>query len=340
IEGQVMVDLAEVAVRTFGVSRAERVLEVEFDDLEDLARKVFELNRKRVAGKTFAVRVRRSGSHEWRSSDAERSIGRMLLDFSAGVNLDDPEVTVRLYVRGERALVAKHAWEGQDGLPIGTQDRALVLLSGGIDSPVAAWMMMRRGCPIDILHFQLDCAQADHALAVGYELVDGWGYGADAQLHVIDFQATKDALHTEVRPGLRQVLLKVLMTQVAGRLANRLQIPMLVTGDSLGQVSSQTSAHLVAVDHFSDLAILRPLVALPKEEIVSRARQIGTYELSIRGKEVCDLSEGKPVATAASVGRLEGALENLDGPLLNEAEASWTTGPADDWHPGATLTAA
>ena len=212
-----------------------------------------------------------------------------------------------------------------------------MLLSGGIDSPVAAWMMLRRGCPIDILHFQLDCAQADHALAVGFELVEGWGQGADAQLHVVDFQPVKEALHSHVRPGLRQVLLKVLMTQAAGRLAERIQIPMLVTGDSLGQVSSQTSSHLVAVDYFADLPILRPLVALPKEEIVGRARGIGTYELSIRGKEVCDLSEGKPVATAASAGRLQGALENLDERLLDDAVASWTTLAARDWHPGATL---
>ena len=237
-----------------------------------------------------------------------------------------------------RAGVVSQSWPGPGGLPIGTQSPCLLMLSGGIDSPVAGWMMLRRGCPIDMLHFQLECNQADHALAVGHQLAERWGHGADVTMHVINFEPIKKELSAAVHPRLRQVLLKQLMTEAAHRVAQRLDLPLIVNGDSLGQVSSQTGANLIEIDRYAQAPLLRPLLAMTKQEIVDRARQIGTYELSTRAREVCDLSEGRPVETAAPTYRLRQGMKQLREGLIDDALATWESVPAAEWIPGVPLT--
>lgn len=333
-----LVGAGEVAARTFGVNRVEWVQPVEFETREQLAKLVAEAARERIIGKKFAVRVRRHGSHDWSSNDAEIDIGALLLDDSAGVDLSNPEVTVTVHVHGERALVVNHAVPGPDGLPLGTQRSVLALLSGGIDSPVAAWMMMRRGCPVDFLHLKLDCSVSDHALVVGDDLVRRWGNGQDSRFHVVDFQDIKDQLQDRLRSGVRQVVLKQLMLAAAARVAQRFGTQLLVTGDSLGQVSSQTAAHLAEIDAYVNFPTLRPLVGMTKDEIVTRSRQVGTYELSIRAREVCDLSGGHPVDTRASATTLGRERRKLDDTILDSALGAWESVAARDWAPGVPLT--
>ena len=245
---------------------------------------------------------------------------------------------IGIRVEGKSAGVVAKSWDGPSGLAVGTQSRALVLLSGGIDSPVAAWMMMRRGCPIDMLHFQLECNQADHALAVGHGLTTAWGHGANTTFHVINFEPVKKEISASVHPRLRQVILKQLMTEAAHHAAERVEIPLVVTGDSLGQVSSQTAANLVEIDRYAGAPVLRPLLTFTKQEIVDRARQIGTYELSTRAREVCDLSEGRPVETAAPTQRLMHSMGKLRTGLIDDALATWESIPAAEWMPGVPLT--
>ncbi len=327
----------EIAARVFGFDRIDRVHQIPAPNLEELAENVRDIAAAAVEGKTFAARVRRNGNHEWRSQDAEIAIGNALYDISAGVDLTNPQVTVRVRVNANRAVVVSNSWPGPGGLPVGTQSPCLVMLSGGIDSPVAAWMMMRRGCPIDMLHFQLECNQADHALAVGHQLAAGWAHGADVNLHVIDFEPIKKELSSAVHPRLRQVLLKQLMTEAAYRVARDLELPLIVNGDSLGQVSSQTAANLIEIDKYAKAPLLRPLLALTKQEIVDRARQIGTYELSTKAREVCDLSEGKRVETAARTHRLRQGMGQLREGLIDDAIATWESVPASQWIPGMPL---
>jgi thiamine biosynthesis protein ThiI len=334
-------DAAAIAVsRVFGIDRIDRIETIGAPSLDALAVNVAALAEPRVAGKTFAVRVRRNGIHEWKSRQAEIAIGNALYDASAGVDLTNPQVTVRVRVEGSKASVVSKSWAGPGGLPLTTQSPCLVMLSGGIDSPVAAWMMMRRGCPIHLLHFQLECNQADHALAVGHQLASQWGHGADINLHVIDFEPIRKELNAAAQPRLRQVLLKQLMTKTAHQVAQRLDLPFIVNGDSLGQVSSQTAANLVEVDKYAQAPLLRPLIAHTKQEIVDRARKIGTYELSTKAREVCDLSQGHRVETAAATFRLRKGMSELRSGLIDDALATWESVPAADWFPGVPLTPA
>lgn len=326
------------ASRVFGVDRVDLLTHVEAPTLEALTVAVDRVVGEAVSGKSFAVRVRRTGRHEWRSKDAEIAIGNALIGRSGGVDLTSPELLIPVRVEDTSAGVVANSWPGPSGLAVGTQSPALVLLSGGIDSPVAGWMMMRRGCPIDMLHFQLECNQADHALAVGHGLATRWGHGTNTTLHVVNFEPVKKEISAAVHPRLRQVILKQLMTEAARRIAQRLEIPLVVTGDSMGQVSSQTAANLIEIDRYAGGSVLRPLLTFTKQEIVDWARRIGTYELSTRAREVCDLSEGRPVETAAPTERLMHSMGKLRAGLVDDALVTWESIPADEWFPGVPLT--
>ncbi len=328
--------VTEAACRVFGVASVDRVVELAGTDLEDLASEIAARAAPRVAGRTFAVRVRRRGRHEWRSPDLAARAGALLCAAGGTVDLGNPEETVQVTVLDERAFLVEEHHAGPGGLPLGSQDPVLALVSGGFDSAVAAWMLMSRGSPVEYVHFTLNCAQSDHALAVAHTLWERWGAGTVPMVHLVEFQPVKEALLAEVRPQMRQVALKVLMSRAAERIAAERRITALVTGDALGQVSSQTLPHLVAVSRAVRIPILRPLLGMRKEEIIARARRIGTAEISARAREVCDLSEGGPVATSATLGQVAGASAQVPDALMEDAVATRKTFALGDWSPGTT----
>lgn len=328
-------DATVATLRTvFGVASVDTVVEVPFADVETLASSIARVNVARVGTQTFAARVKRRGSHDWTSMDLARAIGTQLVASGGSVDLTNPDVEVSVAVLDQRAYVVTDHQKGPGGLPLGTQDRVLCLISGGFDSVVAAWMLMSRGCPVDFVHFTLNCAQSDHALAVAREMWSAWGHGTDPTVHLVEFQPVKDALLDNVESRMRQVTLKVMMARAASCIADDAGISALVTGDAMGQVSSQTLPHLVAVSQESSTPILRPLLGLPKETIIDLARTVGTAELSARAKEVCDLSEGRPVATAAGRDSINESVHSLPDVVLADALATRKTFKLADWSPG------
>lgn len=322
------------ALSVFGLSSVDTVRSIAFDDIEDLARSVAQITSGEVDGHTFAARVKRRGTHEWNSMDLARLIGAELYSQSTGVDLTNPEVEVHVTVLDQRAFLVIDHQKAAGGLPLGTQDRVLCLVSGGFDSVVAAWMLMSRGCPVDFVHFSLNCAQSDHALAVARELWTQWGHGTEPVVHLVEFQPVKDALYEHVDPRMRQVGLKVMMARAASEIAQDAGITALVTGDALGQVSSQTLPHLVAVSRSVETPILRPLLGLPKESIIDLARMVGTAELSARAQEVCDLSGGGLVATAASEVEIAETVDRIPDEVLADVVATRKVFDLRDWTPG------
>lgn len=333
-------DEPTAVARVFGVQRVERLRELAWsgDGLDPLAAVVADAAADRVVGRSFAVRVQRTGQHDFRSLDVEAEAGRRLEPGADGVDLTDPDVTVRVLVRDDAAWLRDRRTAGPGGLPLGVQQPALALLSGGFDSAVAAWQLLRRGSPVDLLHVQLRCAQRDHALAVGGELFRRWGAGHDPRAWIVDFEPVERGLRTEVAPQHRQLVLKRLMFRVADRVAERAGIPALVSGDAVGQVSTQTLTNLAAVDRASERLVLRPLAGWDKHEIVTRAHELGVGELAARAQEVCDLSGGSPVVIAASADRAAELEADLPDGLVDEALASLRTIRIADWHPGAEPT--
>jgi tRNA uracil 4-sulfurtransferase len=336
IEGEDLDAAAEVAARTFGVQRVSMTRLVPAGNLDELAAAVGEAAGDRVAGHTFAVRVKKRTPQRWRTQDAERQLGSALYDRSTGVNLTQPEVLVRVEVVREQGFLVDRVLEGPDGLPLRTQDRSLALISGGFDSVVAAWMMMRRGSPMHFVHFTLDCAETGHALAVAHTMCERWGHGDKPVVHVVDFQGVKNALLDRIDGRFRQVVLKQLMITAANRVAEELGIDALVTGEALGQVSSQTLKNLAEIDRVSDRLVLRPLAGHNKQEIIDWSRRIGSHDISARTIEVCDLSDG-PVSVAARRDQLRAAHERLPDDLVDEALATREWIPVAEFMPGEPL---
>jgi len=324
----------EACSTVFGIASVDTVAELSFTDFDDLVLAIADATEDRIQDTTFAVRPKRRGNHSWRSPDLAIAVGSLLVERGGRVDLTNPGVEIGIRILDDRAfLVADHV-EGPGGLPLGTQGPVLCLLSGGFDSVVAAWMLMSRGCPVDFVHFSLNCAQSDHALAVGRELWNRWGHGSDPTVHLVEFQPVKDALFADVDSRMRQVTLKVMMAKAADEIARTTSTSALLTGDSIGQVSSQTLPHLVAVSAASLTPILRPLSGLPKETIIDFARRVGTAELSARAQEVCDLSEGQPVATSAGGREINESADRIPEQVLADSLITAKTFKLRDWAPG------
>ena len=327
-------DIKAAAESVFGIASVDTVVEIPFSSLEDLAMSVARLSAERVGSGTFSVRAKRSGDHSWQSIDLARLAGSHLVASGGRVDLTNPETEVRVTILDARAFLVVDHTLGAGGLPLGTQDPVLCLVSGGFDSVVAAWMLMSRGCPVEFVHFALNCAQSDHALAVARELWARWGHGTDPMVHVVEFQPVKDALLTHVDSRMRQVTLKVMMATAASQIAEERNIAALVTGDAMGQVSSQTLPHLVAASEAATIPIFRPLLGLPKQSIIDLARRVGTAELSARAQEVCDLSEGRPVATHASQSAIDASVAVMPREVMADAVATRKSFLLRDWTPG------
>jgi thiamine biosynthesis protein ThiI len=273
-----------------------------------------------VKGRRFAVRARRSGEHDFSSYDVQRELGSAL-NPGATVDLTDPEVEVRVEVRDREAYFVGKPIRGAAGLPLGVQGTAAALISGGFDSAVAAWMVLRRGVEAEYLFCNLGGAAYKRlTIEVVKVLADTWSYGTDPKLHVVDFESVMTEFQRTVKPSYWQVTLKRMMYLAAAEVAAEVGADAIVTGESIGQVSSQTLANLRAIDAVAPLPVLRPLLGFDKEEILDRARLLGTYELSARVREYCAIVPDRPV-TAARPERVAALEEAIDPAVLAKAIA-------------------
>ena len=310
----------EVLCRVFGVQSVSLVERVPARELAPLVSAGEALFREAVRGRRFAVRARRVGDRAPIAVEPraiERELGAALLPHSAGVDLDHPEVRVQVELFESDAYFFPERIPGPGGLPVGVEGRAVALLSGGFDSAVAAWQMLRRGVALDYVFCNL--GGATHrlgAVRVAKVLADGWSHGDRPRFHSIDFEPVSRELQGSARRRLWQVLLKRLMLRAAERVARERDALALVTGEAVGQVSSQTLHNLAAITPATGMTVLRPLAGSNKEEIIALARRIGTFELSKVVGEYCALVPRRP-ATRASLAEVE-AQEALFDPSVLE----------------------
>ncbi len=292
------------AQRVFGISSFSRVDAAIGADLDEIVRTGHERYRDSVAGLRYAVAARRTGRHSFSSRDICVQLGAALNPYGT-VDLDNPDVTVSVEVRGDRAVLFSTRDEGPGGLPLGVQGRAVCLISGGYDSAVAAWLLLKRGVALDYVFCNLAGPAFERSVVrVTKVLADRWSYGDRPRMHVVDFAEPVRNLQRQVTPRYWQVVLKRLMYRAAERVAADVGADAIVTGESIGQVSSQTLRNLRAIEAVASRPVLRPLSGFDKEEIIRIAERIGTAALSARIKEYCAILEGKPV-TAAKVGAVD-----------------------------------
>ncbi|GIV79709.1 THUMP domain-containing protein [Litorilinea aerophila] len=282
-----------VLARVFGVKTCAVALRAHIQDLDDVVAAGEAIWRDRVAGKTFGVRCKRVGRHPFRSQDVAEVLGARLNAYARGVNLTNPDIWVEIEVREEHAYFVTERIPGPGGLPLGIGEDALVLFSGGHDSPVAAWHLARRGNQPHFLHLAFGgLAEARPVVQVAQHLYRHWLVGTRPVFRVAPFAPVVAELIEHIPSALRQVALRRAMYQAGEYLAQKLGCQALVTGEVLSQATSQTLHNIAIEEAGIDLPILRPVLSLSKEEIMQQAQAIGTYELSLQVNELCSIAQG------------------------------------------------
>ena len=284
--------------RVFGLTGISpiRLVETSIPKIQEAAIEEFRTYvAKHGVPRTFRVQTRRSDKALPQTSmEIDRQIGGEIQDLfpSMMTDLKNPEFTLGIEIRFERSYIWLEKYKTHGGLPVGTNGRTLALMSGGLDSPVAAIQILRRGSPVSFIHFYGAPFVPEESLEKVEDLVRIVNrYQPDPQpLHVVPFGKLQERIASVTNPKLRTVLYRRMMIRIAAEVAKRIEAQALVTGEALGQVASQTLENMSTIDEVATLPILRPLVGYDKDEIIEAAKKWGTYETSIRpGIDCCTL---------------------------------------------------
>lgn len=303
----------ELLKRVFGIVSFS---ECEHCKLEDLGSYLIDYCHKinMDSAGTFALRLKRVGNHSFRSQEKTIELADIVLDAFSGlkVNLNSPDIELHIEIREQDCYLFKDTIKGAGGLPLGVEGKLVALFSGGIDSPVAAWMMMKRGCKIIPLYVDLfgDQTTLDRAEAVVEVLRR---YQPEIELMVVRdefLEAAREKLASAGHERYTCLVCKRRMYRIAESVANELGVKGIVTGESLGQVASQTLDNLYVLDNAVTIPIYRPLIGFDKVDAERIAREIGTFQPSTMPAGGCRAVPHKP-STKADLAKLLSIEESL-----------------------------
>ena len=281
----------EAARKVFGIVALNRaaVCEKNIDDIRALAKEY--IPQFLEGKKTFKVEGKRSDKRfPMDSIQLAREIGGAILSAYPRIKVDvhNPEITVRVEIRENGAYVHAGQCPGAGGLPVGSAGNGMLLLSGGIDSPVAGWMMAKRGVRLEAIHFESFPYTSERARQKVLDLasiVAGWV--GDINVHIVSLTHIQEELAKNCTEDYFTLLLRRYMMTIANRIAKERNCGALITGESLGQVASQTMQAIAVTDAVTDIPVLRPCIGLDKQEIIATSYKIGTFETSILPYEDC-----------------------------------------------------
>ncbi|MGR5093602.1 tRNA uracil 4-sulfurtransferase ThiI [Vibrio maritimus] len=313
-------EVLEILTQTPGIHHVLEVQQSDFADMHDIYEQVLELNGKRIEGKTFVVRAKRRGKHDFTSIELERYVGGGLNQAveSARVKLSKPDVTVNIEIANDKLnqVIARH--KGLGGFPLGTQEDVLSLISGGFDSGVSSYLHIKRGSKTHYCFFNLGGPAHEIGVKqVAHFLWNKYGSSAKVKFISVDFEPVVAEILEKVEDGQMGVILKRMFMRAGGMLAEKFGIEALVTGEALGQVSSQTLTNLRHIDGVTDTLILRPLINWDKEDIIDLAREIGTEDFAKTMPEYCGVISRKPTVKAVK-SKLEAEEEKFDFSVLDQ----------------------
>jgi thiamine biosynthesis protein ThiI len=304
--------------RIFGIVSFSPVTRCSLDELDET---LLSLARERGAEdhRTFAIRMKRVGTHPFTSQEKAVDLGNLVRGAFPGlrVDLDHPDLELHVEIREGTCYLFTEVIPGAGGIPLGVEGSLVALVSGGIDSPVAAWMMMKRGCRIIPVFVALEGLLGDDARSRAEEVVEVLrGYQPDIRLRVVPDTFLACAREQLIHRRLERftcLVCKRRMYRIATALAREEGAKGIVTGESLGQVASQTLDNLSVLDDAADLPVYRPLIGLDKEEITRIARHIGTFGPSTRAAGGCRAVPKKP-STKAALEKIREIEESIGSP--------------------------
>lgn len=321
----------ETAKKVFGIVGVNRAAVCE-KNMEDICRVAKEYLPEKLIGKrTFKVDAKRSDKRfPLKSPEISAEIGGLILSTVRGIKVDvhDPEVTVTVEIRDDNAYIRAGQESGAGGLPIRSAGRGLLLLSGGIDSPVAGCMMAKRGMEIEALHFESFPYTSERAREKVMKLAEEMcEFCSRIHVHVISLTHIQEELRDHCEEDYFTILLRIFMMRLAERCANEYKCQALITGESLGQVASQTLSAIGVTDSVVNMPVFRPCIGLDKNEIVIQARHYGTFDTSILPfEDCCTVFTPRHPKTKPTVEACMRELEKVDfDALLEEAYATMTT---------------
>ncbi len=318
VETEQVEEALEPLSRVFGLASLSAVVEAE-RDMEAITREAIrQAERAGVRpGVSYRVQARRADkTFPYTSPEINRLAGGAIHDALQGdVDLSNAaDVTIGIDVRNEGAMIYRDVLRGPGGLPLGTEGRVVALISGGIDSPVAAWMMMKRGCAVIPLHFAQDEEDTAKALANIENLARysyGWRLRPTVLSHSEAVGPTLERLYEIGEERWACIFCKRTLLQRAQALCEELDAHGIVMGDALGQVASQTLPNMEVISYGIQKPILRPLIGMDKAEIVDLAQRIGTFETSTRSEHGCHFLPARPL-TRGTVERMLEIAQQLD----------------------------
>ncbi|WP_085298239.1 tRNA uracil 4-sulfurtransferase ThiI [Cognaticolwellia mytili] len=303
-----------------GIPMFLEVQQTSFTDVHDIYEKTAAVHAKNIENKTFCVRAKRTGSHDFNSLKIEQYVGgglNQLVD-SAKVKLKNPDVTIHLEIKNENLFIVTERHKGMGGFPIATQEDVLSLMSGGFDSGVASYQMIKKGARTHYCFFNLGGAAHEVGVKqVSHYLWDKYGASHRVKFFAVDFEPVVAEILENIENGQMGVVLKRMMMRAAAKIADKMGIQALITGEALGQVSSQTLTNLNVIDRVTETLILRPLAAYDKQDIIDIARKIGTEDFAKTIPEYCGVISKKPTVKAI-ISKVEAEEANFDFSILDK----------------------
>ena len=291
LDGLDIEDAVDCISKVFGIAALSRAAEVE-KDMDVILPSVCEyLHDELESARTFKVEAKRADKKfSLKSPEICAQAGEYILDRFSNLSVDvhEPDIVVNIEIRDIAAYIHKQPIRGAGGLPVGTGGRACVMISGGIDSPVASWMMAKRGLELSAVNFASPPYTSQRAEDKVKDLlgkVADWS--GSIRLHIVPFTEIQEAIRDYCPEDMLTVIMRRYMIKIAQVIARKDNALALVSGESVGQVASQTLRALECTDAAANMPILRPVIGMDKEEIVSIARKIDTFEISILPFEDC-----------------------------------------------------
>ena len=329
IEIVIQDDSLEMEVRKYlkripGIAKILTVKEHNFETFDDIFAIAKSIYAEEIKGKTFCVRIKRTGQHDFKSVDAERYVGGGLMQHceAKAVELKNPEYTVQMEIRGQRLHTISAVDKGLGGYPMGCLDGVLSLVSGGFDSNIASYLMSRRGLQTHFLFFNLGGSAHEIGVKqVAHYLWETYAVSHGVKFVTVPFEGVVSEILEKVDNSQMGVILKRMMLRAGSHVAKELNIDAMVTGESIAQVSSQTLRNLTVIDSVTDTLVLRPLIAMDKPDIIDLSREIGVYDFAASMPEYCGVISVKPT-TRAKPEKIEAEENNFSFSVLDDAIAN------------------